>query len=262
MVSPETDDEIPQPWSVGVLDENQIRGQSTAKWIKEGLLCDVATRPTDLLTKFDRTCIVVCIRDTDNGHGDLVRDIWDISPHTQILILLGRDAFTGLDRECDDTLQEPYSKNDLQQTVQRLFGRGLYNLKTRQYYQLTSYLTGQEETADETTEEPIEEIREQCARIEADIDEITSTFEQTDFEGILLSHRQREKALGNPSMEAEEETRSKYRPSNCPDCGLTWGASHGGRLGRGCERIAALVWQCRGCREILHASPREYDKIL
>jgi len=259
----ENRDETRSVYSVGVLDENNIRSRVTAKWIEESFQCAVATSPLELLEQFDRTCMVLCLRDTDTGYDDLVREVWDTCPHTQILLLLGRRAFTSIDRECDETLQEPFGKNVLQQTVRRLFGRGLYNLKLRQYYQLRSYITGQEEMGGRIDEATLEELQEQCGTIEAEIDDIMSSFDQTDFEGVLRSHRQREKALETPSMDAEEEDRhSKYRPAKCHQCGLVWGATHGGRLGKGYEQVAALVWRCRGCGEVRKVSPGEYDRIL
>jgi hypothetical protein len=98
--------------------------------------------------------------------------------------------------------------------------------------------------------------------IEAEIEILVPAFDGADFEGGLRSHRKRERALGPPSMDAEEEIRSKYRPSSCPNCGLAWGAPHGGRLGIGLERVAALVWRCTDCGDVLKVSPGEYDKIL
>lgn len=247
---------------VAVLDENEIRGEITANWIREGVPCDIATDPGDLLGLLDMSYPVVCIRHSGDWYEDLVRYLWDSYPHLQILLLLDREEFTSIDRECDEQLQEPYGKDQLQDAVNRLFGRGLYTLKLREYYQLTSYIAGSEERPTDLAQETVERIEGHVHSVEREIESITGAFDGADFEGVLQSHRRRERALGTPSMDAEEETRSKYRPSSCPKCGLAWGAAHGGRLGDGVERVAALVWRCMNCGDVLKVSPGEYDKIL
>ena len=254
---------VPDDWSwrTAVLDENEIRAEITADWIREGIPCDVTTEPTELLGLLDQAYPLVAIRHTGDGFDDLVRFIWERYPHVQILLLLGRDGFTSVDRECDEQLPEPYGKEDLQDTVSHLFGRGLYTLKLREYYQLTSYLVGSEgEAADD--EQSTEDLQTELEAVKAEIDAITNAFDQADFEGVLRGHRTRERALGTPDMAAEEEVRSKYRPGKCPECGLAWGTHHGGRLGNGYERVAALVWRCRNCGDVLKISPGEYDKVL
>lgn len=248
-------------WRVAVLDENEIRGEISANWIREGVPCDLVTDPRNLLGQLDMTYPVVCIRWSGDWYDDLVRYLWESYPHLQVLLLLDRTEFASIDRDCDDQLQEPYGKDELQDAVNRLFGRGLYTLKLREYFQLTSYIAGGGETA-ELDDRSIGDIESHVEQIEDEIETVMRTFDETDFEGVLRSHRKRERALGPPSMDAEEEIRSKYRPSSCPNCGLAWGAPHGGRLGIGLERVAALVWRCTDCGDVLKVSPGEYDKIL
>ncbi|MHB9285688.1 hypothetical protein ACKVMT_01445 [Halobacteriales archaeon Cl-PHB] len=253
----------PTRWSVALLDENAIRGEVTAHWIRETVPCTLATSPQELLRVVDQTTTLVCIRDCDDDHDDLVRYLWEVYPHQQVLQLLDRAELAALDRECDETLQEPYGKAELTETVKRLVVQGLYTLKVREYYQLTSYLVSQDRDDDDAaTDLTTERLEAQLTQIKGEIGTLTSQFEHADFDGVLQSHRRREEALGTPAMDAEDETRSKYRPSKCPECGLTWGANHGGRLGEGYERVAALVWRCRDCGDVLKVSPGEYDRIL
>lgn len=255
-------DEHSPDWSVILLDENEVRGEVTARWIEEGRRCVRVTDSAALLDGIDHTCTVACLRVARDGYDDLVRQVWERYPHVQILQLLGRADFSSLDRQGDEVLQEPYSKETLQETVGRLFARGLYALKLREYYQLRSYLVGRDEPVGPAVERTTERLRERLVDVEAEIDAIKGSIDGEDFEEILRSHRRRETELGTPSMDVAAETRSKYRPASCPNCGIAWGANHGGRLGSGCERVAALVWRCTGCSETLEVSPGEYDHIL
>lgn len=53
----------------------------------------------------------------------------------------------------------------------------------------------------------------------------------------------------------------KYRPSECPECGLMWGEFHGHTYGQGYQRLAAYVWECMRCRAIVEPQNPSHRRV-
>lgn len=249
-------------WSVAVVDENRMRGEIDAHWIAERWPCEPMTEPETALARLSRSSLVVCVRSKTERETDLVQSIWNVYPHVQILLLLSREELTGPDRNYDEILREPFSRTALQSMVERLRRRARYALKVRQYYRLGGYLMSIEKYASDDMAADADLLTTRIAALRTEIRALAENMDESDFEAVRQSLYRRKQTFERPTIPTGYNASSKYHPPACPTCGLPWGVSHGGDLGEGYLRVAALVWRCTGCGDYLKTGSSEYSHIL
>jgi len=222
--------------------------------------------------RLDSTVAVACLSESVlGGEAAQVRtEILNRNPYCQLVLLQSRGGFVTIhDDEYDACLQRPLFEAELQSTIEHRLKCGVYSVLLREFYALNARLVWLDRSDTPETKESkppdgtVDQdtlyerhgcVRERLQRLQADLDE-------DDVRAVVRSVDLHKQFLTAPTRMEPDSSVSKYHPPRCPDCKLPWGVDHGNDLGSGFDRVAAHVWKCRRCDDIVHGLGESHRRV-
>lgn len=245
-----------KPPTILIVDD-ETRAGLYEFWLPDRYTVRTATSEREALSAIDRTVGVTVLRHEvpTEVKATVEARLGASSPANKLLLTTAdHTPIVFPDVDADESLHEPICEETLVEAVERLLNQALYHEGLRQCYRYSMQRVNSrhEQTVDEAEtaddESTLEELETRLARLTVLLDELAAELDPADVDAVL------DALTGSVTFEGEtgedQSDAAKHRPDKCRSCGLVWGKSYGGTLGKGYSSLGAFTWRCRECGEV------------
>lgn len=178
---------------------------------------------------------------------DAVLSVLRESKHVQIVMLDTEASQSTPPVPHDEAFTQPVGDEDVQRMA-RVYVRAYYSSSTAAFFDL-SITANNYRLSNEEVDERLERLERTIDLLERHLSAFRAFLEPADR--TQLANREAEYTDYFSDFGTRFETAALGLPKACPNCGLDWTVTHGQRLGRGFERVAANTWRCTRCSNVL-----------
>jgi DNA-binding response OmpR family regulator len=174
-----------------VVDDEPAVADVYAEQLRDQYTVETAYRGETALSKLDSAVDVVLLdrRMPDLSGDEVLSAIREKRYDTRVAMVTAVDPdFDIIEMPFDDYVIKPVSKEDLVQTVEQLLLHADYEERLRECYSLTAKYAALESSKPQAALEESEEFTElkaELAEVRAELDDITDSFDATDFEMLF-----------------------------------------------------------------------------
>lgn len=236
-----------------VVVDDSVRSDLYSMWLEDRHDVRTATSPKEAAAEIDERTTVAVVRweIPEKARRRIGTLLEERAPAAKVLLTrTTRDVPAIGDIDYDIALQEPITKSGLSSAVDRLVARSKYSVAIQRYYSCTVQATNLEvkHTREELSDhEQYQTLQSHIESLQHLLDMLVDQFDIDDLDAVLNGLMSADSGSTGPEESAAEQ---KYRPNECPECGLEWGVDHGPGLGRGYDKLGAFVWDCARCGAI------------
>lgn len=226
--------------TIVIFEENKTRAELYALWLD-----DYDSRiATSKQAAQDQIRDGLAVAVVDEGFGDgaaqtLVEIINTEARPCQIVVIRERSADYP-DIDAAQYFTKPVFEEQLKDDIGRLLYRHNYHRTLQLYHESIRKLAARGWTDDEP--EQVAELREQVTTLRSRLGQYREQLSDNDVAAVRQALTVEQ---GEPGQQA---VRSKYQPDHCPGCNERLESEE---ATASVERIAAYVWRCTECGEVL-----------
>ena len=233
--------------TVAIVENNGTRAELYAQWL-DHVAVRVATTKRRVLDAVDDD-LTVAVLDEEFGDGAAETVLEVIRARTRYAQVIT----TSQDRQrvvpslaVDNHLTKPIFEEDLRERVEQLARQTVYCEVLERYYRTSTRLTAARKGEDPAEAGRVDELDDRLDDLKPAVIGLRADLDEDDMATVsrLVS-----RANELPD-EADEESRSKYVPPKCLNCGNQWGAETGSDQTKGAVRLGSDVWRCTDCGHI------------
>jgi len=171
-----------------VVDDEPAVADVYTDQLRDLYTVETAYSGEDALSKLDSTVDVVLLdrRMPDRSGDEVLSAIREKRYDTRVAMVTAVDPdFDIIEMPFDDYVLKPVSKEDLIQTIEQLLRHADYEERLRECYSLTAKYAALESSKPQAVLDESEEftaLRTELTEVRAELDELTDSFDATDFE--------------------------------------------------------------------------------
>ena len=177
--------------SVLIVEDERQLADLYAEWLSDDYHVRTANTADEALSTIDEEVDVVLLdRRLPRASGDdVLREIQQAGIECQVAIVTAVDPdFDILEMGFDDYVIKPVERHEIEDLVQRLLTRGLYNDEVREYFSLVSKRANLETSkspSELAEDERYQELVEDIEDLEVRLDDIVGRLQDDDFAAVL-----------------------------------------------------------------------------
>ncbi len=239
-----------------LVDGNEKRGKRVQDRLASEVTFEVFTTPDSAVDAIDRWLAVLVVSATfpDDDVEMLVYTARGRSPFCHVALLSKEAArLDELEVPRDEELTSPLTWGEFGETITSMLLRAQYLAGLQHYYKQSLALNTRRirlKGEDVETDPEFTALEEELARLEGRLDGLSEQFSPEEYRAVM--GRIQEENHHTPGEGKPVANPATFGlPDSCPRCGLEFGIWHGPMLGHGFERIAANVWRCTECNQVM-----------